>query len=808
MEPSAVYEATNEFLTDYPEIEDALTDLITLDERQETWTFDETELDSGRFGELVSRQIVKRIDNEYQLAHRKAVQAAINNEPLDSGHSETTMQFPTVPEPPDLSTLGGVLFALVVVVVGRAWTYNSVFQGDYMISPSNDAYFYRYWQAQLLEKSTGVTDVSVIASLPTGARSRPFTHAANWWLAELLGGTQGAADLVAAWLPVIGAIGLGIVIYAATVTLTDDTRIGVVAVTLLGLTPVHIVYTSLGFLEHRLHQYFWLSVMAFALIWLARESTRHTELGDDRVLINGYLSSPVTWVVAAILTISVIVSPYPWAGSTLVFVPLALYFTVRAIADVQKGVSPVLANLPVIVAVTVGSLVALYPHVQWGWHQSTAFLAYTPVLVAGGIVTIASVGEVWHRLGLPTSVLAGIEAVTAIIIFRLFTQFRPDQVGRIRSRIDSLLYRETAVETASLFSDVIVGPLSQLGATFYLAVIPLGLMSWAMVRRYRPEWLVPAVFGWWFLLIAAIQVRFAAHLSMFLCIFGAITIVYLFAAIDLISQPSVFATDSRRDQSAEKRLISSENSSTDADERVIDRVKSDPRLLAYGLGIGMLILSSNFIFAPSLLYQTTYSDAEVGAVAEIETHATAADREYPDNFVLSRWGKNRMYNYFVNGEARSYGFARGNFEQFLLSPDPDEQYQRLGGRTGYVVVPGNPVAENTTHEILYTDLGAGENATAHYQLLYAEDEIRVFALVEGAIITTSVGSGENVSVSTEVRTADQRFEYSRTATADETGTISVRVAYPGEYEVGDQTITVTDSEVRNGTAVADPSTSE
>lgn len=808
MEPSAVFEATNKFLTDYPETEDALTDLITLDERRETWTFDETELDSGRFGELVSRQIVERIDSEYQLAHRKAVQAAIENESFDSGHPETTMEFPAVPESLDLRALGGLLLALVVVVVGRTWTYNSVFQDDYVVSPANDPYFYRYWQARLLEASTGVTDVSVITSLPSGARSRPFTHVANWWLAELLGGTQEAADLVAAWLPVIGAIGLGIVIYAATVTLTDDTRIGVVAVTLLGVTPVQVVYTSFGFLEHRLHQYFWLGVMACALIWLARASARQTELGDDRTLIDDYLLAPVTWMVAAILTVSVVVSPYPWAGSTLIFVPVALYFAVRVIADVQEGVSPVLANLPAIAAVIVGSLVALYPHLQWGWHESTAFLAYTPVLVAAGVVTVASVGEFWHRLGQPVSILVGIEAVTAIIIFSLFTQLRPDQVGRIRGRIDALLNREGISETTSLFSDVIIGPLGQLGATFYLAVIPLGLISWAMVRRYRPEWLVPVVFGWWFLLLAAIQVRFAAHLSLFLCIFGAITVVYLFAAIDLVSQPSVFATDFHRDQSAEQRLISSENFSTDADESVVDRIKSDPRLLVYGLGIGVLILSFNLIYAPSLVNQTTYSDAEVGAIAEIETHATAAGREYPDNFVLSRWGENRMYNYFVSGEARSYGFARANFKQFLLSSDPDGQYQRLGDRTGYVVVPVAIVAENTTHEILYEDLGAGENATAHYQLLYAEDEIRVFALVKGATITASVESGERVAVSTDVKTANRQFEYSRPATADQNGTVSVRVAYPGEYKIGDQTVTVTDSEVRNGTAVSGQSATE
>ncbi len=35
----------------------------------------------------------------------------------------------------------------------------------------------------------------------------------------------------------------------------------------------------------------------------------------------------------------------------------------------------------------------------------------------------------------------------------------------------------------------------------------------------------------------------------------------------------------------------------------------------------------------------------------------AAERghEYSENYVLSRWGQNRVYNYFVNGESEATG---------------------------------------------------------------------------------------------------------------------------------------------------------
>lgn len=212
MDPSDVHEATKKFLTDHPGSKDTLVDLVTLDDRERPWTFDRAGIDSGLFGELVSRDIVESAGDGYQIAHREAVQTALTGERFQPAQSDSGFDIPEISMPIDRGTVGGLLLALSVIVVSRVWRFRSVFHEKYVVSPANDPYFYRYWQANLLDASTGLTDTSIITSLPGGARSRPYTHVMNWWLTELFGGTQAAADLVAAWLPVVGAVALGVVL--------------------------------------------------------------------------------------------------------------------------------------------------------------------------------------------------------------------------------------------------------------------------------------------------------------------------------------------------------------------------------------------------------------------------------------------------------------------------------------------------------------------------------------------------------------------------------------------------------------------
>jgi dolichyl-diphosphooligosaccharide--protein glycosyltransferase len=193
----------------------------------------------------------------------------------------------------------------------------------------------------------------------------------------------------------------------------------------------------------------------------------------------------------------------------------------------------------------------------------------------------------------------------------------------------------------------------------------------------------------------------------------------------------------------------------------------------------------------------------------IDDHATEFDREYPANFVLSEWGENRMYNHFVNGESRSYGYAQNNFQDFLLGSTPDDWYSQFDGRVGYVVlteVDADLPAEST-HNQLLTNLGAGGNETealSHYQLLSVDEDrsAAAFVVVPGAPITVPGEPGETVNVRTEVSVDTASFTYEREVTVGDSGQVEVIVPYAGEYSVGSASVEVTETDVLDGTVVA------
>ncbi|GAB3691586.1 hypothetical protein GCM10028857_29130 [Salinarchaeum chitinilyticum] len=832
--PERVAEATRSFLEDHPDAESNLEDLVAIDERG-PWTFDDAPLDSGRFGEMVSRDIARKTDDgDYRLADRDATLTVIESEAgtdtvapdtastdesaLGSNTSTADRELLTLPSIDGRAALG-LVAALAVVAAARLVGYASVFRNGDVVSPGNDPYYYRYWQRHLLAESNGPLDASVLSKISGGAEIRPLTHATNWWITELLGGSSGTADAVAAWLPIVLTLLLAIAVYRLATLLTGDVRIGLASVLLLGVAPVHAVYTSAGFLEHRAHQYFWLGVLTLALTWLAvdlhrrlrgpaasaersssgtpndrataaaeNEATGYANLGDDAAVsraMSAHVRARRSWAVAAILAVAVAASVHAWGGSSLVFFPVATYVALRAAADANAGLSPARTLAPTVGGLGGGAVLAAAAHLRWGWHD--AFVAFTPALVVLGGVTVIGLAELWRRFDLPIPGLIGAEALVAVGGAFGYRSLRPDDVDRIRERMDALFFRESATETASLFAPeqaFVFGPLTQLGLGFFLAVIPLGLATWIVVRRYEPGWLVPVCFTWWFLVFAAIQVRFAGQLAIFVALFGAIALVYLLSAIDLVRRPTPFDGAERSPDGASIEL------------------PEQKMAIGYTVGILCLVLVFNLIFVPGLIGELTYDDGQYGASQAIEQYDERLDHEYPGNFVLSQWGHNRMYNFFVNGEASSYAYAQNNYESFLSASDPDTQYDQLRNRVGYVVLEDQDSAEGTVHHTLYEEYGAGDQPTAHYQLIYAEHDTRAFAVVEGATIQTNAAANATITASTNVTVDDAAFTYERTATANATGIATLRVAYPGEYTVGNETVTVSQSDVHEGRTVS------
>ncbi|GAA0668960.1 MFS transporter [Natronoarchaeum mannanilyticum] len=805
---STVREAVRSFLDDRSDAEETLEAVLEVDADRETWTFEDIPADSGTFGELVSRGIVEKADGEYQVADRDAVAAAISGGSVETGESTSFgegFDF-DVDVSVDLRAMAGLAGALAFLFVMRITAYGSVMREEHVISPGNDPYYFRYWMEELLARSSGPTDWGVIANMPEGVGdARPLSHATNWFVAELLGGGQAAASTVAAWLPVVATLALGVVLYKLATVLTDDPRVGIASVFVLATIPAHAVYTGIGFIDHQIHQYFWLGVMVLSLAWLAVDlrDRRVTEESDADAL-RAHLTSGWTWLAAVGLGIGVGFSVHAWGGSPLMFIPIAGYLGLRAAMDARADVSPMGANLPILLGLGIGAAISFLFHARWGWHE--AYAAYTPIMVVGGTVVVALLGEVWRYFDAPESALVSLESIVAVAGLWLFRRLRPDEVAQVRDRADTLFFREGMTEAQSLFAaeyGFVFGPLTQTGVAFYLALVPLG---WAMLvayRRYEPGWLLVAVCSWYFTVLAGVQMRFTGQLSLFIAVLGGLGLVHVLSVVDLARTPRPF----RGGSSDETRLLGSGGGAAKRPSASID-VPDDRGKLGYLIGIFVLFTGLGMLLVPSLVSQVTYSDAEYEAATAIDEHAENVDREYPENFVLSEWDTNRMFNYVVNGESNNYGYAYDNYDPFRSGSNPDERYEQFTGRVGYVVVTevdGN-VPSNTAQSKLLRDIGTsndGGDALTHYQLLSIDEDrtIATFAVVPGATITGSAVANELVSVSTNITVDGTSFTYEREVMASESGEFAVIVPYAGKYEVDNQRVSVTERDVVNGTGI-------
>ncbi|ELZ01826.1 hypothetical protein [Natrialba asiatica] len=804
-DPAVVADATATFCEDHDGGRDAVEAVLAVDTERDTWSFDDVPLDSGTFGELVSRGIVTKDGGEYRISSPDGVTAALEGDEVSSADESRSGRdrFSGLPAV-DARAIGALTGALALLVGMRLLTYQSVFRDGNVVLRGNDPYYYRYWMEELLAESDGITDWSVVGTLPQGAvERRPLTHATNWFVAELLGGDQWAADMVAAWLPVVATLALGIVLYWLAVVVTDDVRVGVTSVFLLALTPIHAVYTGVGFLEHRLHQYFWLGVTLLSIAWIVMDLKRRR---DDQptvdLAIRRHLSDPRTWIAVVASGIALSFSIFAWGGSVLMLVPVAAYLGLKVVIDVREGVPPVRANASLLAGVGVCSLVSIALHFRVGWHE--AFAGLVPLLVVIGGVAVVGLGEVWRRFDRSSTSLLGFEIAIAGLGTAAFRSLRPDDWARLLDRSDDLFFREHhgATELGSLFTtenSVIFEPMAQIGLHFYIALVALGWCCWSAYKRYEPGWLLLASYGLVWLVLATIQMRFAAQLMIPLSVLGGMGLVYLFSWVDLARLP--------------KPLRESDGARADRPDPATDGGEYAPsivvprnwRKLVTLVWVALLICGMSLIFLPSLSAQTTYSDAEFGAAMAIDEHAETADREYPENFVLSTWGDNRMYNYFVNGESQSYGYAASNFEEFQTGSDPDGWYDQFEDRVGYVVLTDqSDVSAEMTQSRLHEEYGTGGNQTdplAHYQAVYLDEEVTAFAVVPGATITGSGEAGENVTVETETVVSGETLTYEQSATVGDDGTFSVTVPYPGEYDVGTASVDVSRSAVESGESV-------
>ncbi|WP_135853707.1 STT3 domain-containing protein [Halorussus salinus] len=783
---STVREATDALLEEKPGLESDLREVLAVDERADGWTFDDVPVDSGTFGELVSRDIVAENGDGYEVADPDAVRAGLDGDSEtadDAGKSGgPSLSSLSLGSLPSLSRLeaGALTGALAFLVLMRTYIFPSVFRGEYVVLPSNDPYYYRYWVEQLSAEATGVFDFSVLSGLPDAvAKGEPLMVGTLWWFTNLLGGAD-AAGWVLAWYPVVSALVVGLLVYALAVRVTDDRRVALASVVFLAVIPAFAYRTGLGFADHHAFDYPWLALTALALVWLS---------GVERE----ELSSPKPWLAAAALGVAVAGQVMAWEAGSLLVGAIGVFAAVRAAADVRADRSPLVASAPLLGGLAVAALLSHFAHTGFGWH--TDVVAYSPALLLVGVLGVSLAGEAVRRAGMPAFVLGGAEVAGGLSALALLQFVLPTYASRLYSQLDVLLFNSGPAETQSLFSGgpqgFLLGPILELGFAWLLAVPMLALVGWRAYRRENVLWLVVCTYAGYFLVLATFQRRFVGEFAPFAAVLAGYGFVAFAAKLDVISALDFGDDDPRGEEDSQPSLA------------LPDR--GTAATLAVLL---VFVVSAGGVQTAVRHQQVKIVDNKFEAATWMDGYATEQDWEYPENYVLSKWGRNRMYNYFVNGHSSAYGFARDHYEAFLSSSDPEAQYLQLRERVGFVVTKNvdlnGQVAPRTNYARLHKRFGSagpnGASGAGHYRALYASDDgsVKVFSLVPGANLTGTVKSNETVTVSKQIQVEGASFTYRRNVRAGPDGKLAVTVPYAGSYSVGNSTVEVPESAVENG----------
>jgi len=764
--------AVSEFLDERPELESALLAVLEVDDANEHWTFDEVPVDSGAFGELVSRGFVEESDEGYRLEDAETVRAVVKGEEV-AVRGESPNRFEVVSGKVlaalvgvDRRLAGALAGVICILVAARAYVFQSVFRDGRVVLSGNDPYYYRYWVERALAQSGGQLDPSILTALPDSVKTgEPLLITVLWALSTLLGGGSGATGQVLAWYPVVAAVASALVLYLLTTALTDDSRVGLAAVVLLAITPGHALRTSLGFADHHAFDYLWLAMTAYALVALA---SRRRAGGDRR-----------RRAFAVLLGLSVTGQVLAWDASPILLTPVGLYVWIGVLLDVRDGRLPVTEHAPVIVGLGLAAALVVAAHMALGWHSSV--VAFAPALLLFGVVVVVAAGEIATRRDVSATTLAatdGVAALAGLLIFRtLFGGFWDD----LLEGIGTLTTRQSIVETQSLLSGDAFGWMLLFGFVLVLAVPYLG---WGIFRGARGEnrWLVASVYGWYFLALGTFQVRFAGQLALFAAVFAGLGFVHLAALVDITLYPVPFEADA---------------------EPVTTVTLPDGRTVANIALLFLLVGSLSFVQVPVKTNQITTDGDAYRTATWIAGTADDRNLAQSERYVFSQWGQNRMYNYFVNGESRSYEYAQRLFSDFATSTNGTWWYQRLRSKVGFVVLSDAALGPGTLHHQIYEAYGSRTDwmqGLSHYRVVHAPEEStrKVAVLVPGATIT---GPGSAASqqpvVSTSIDVGGRNATYSRVVT-ERHGVYVLTVPYPGNYTVGDETVTVTEADVERG----------
>ncbi|WP_251344419.1 STT3 domain-containing protein [Haloplanus halophilus] len=786
--PPDIYEETDNLLSEYPDLEEDLAIIVKKDQRG-TWEFSEIPLDSGLFGELVSRGIAEQSGEGYRLVDRQAVADALHGDApkrTQSKGSEDT-RIERVLSDITLKRVGAILGSLLLVVGFRLFAYPQVFQNGDIVLLGNDPYYYRYWVETLLANTEGPITLKTLGSLPEPvANGEPLFVVTLVVAATFLGGNSTAAGVTLAWYPVVSAVFVGGITYLLATRLFADRRVGVATVGMLAIIPVHGFRSGLGFADHHAFDYFWLAATMLTLVILSEQH----KLRDSRlwIAIGGFGLATTGQVLA-------------WEAGPLLLLPIGLFLATRSLLDIQADRSPLRFGGPVLIGLGFCSLLVYLAHRGLAWHTSAVVSA--PFLLFVGSSGIIFFAEGAWRWDLSPKYVATGEVVGLLAGVNLLPKLVPSVATTLARGRTFLVQTEGIAESISILSGrlgSIFGPAFLFGWVLFLALPYLCWLSFRAYREHDSVALVPVVYGWTFLILAVVQLRFAGELSIPIAVLAGLGFVHLTAWIDLSRGLPDFS-DYRPPES------------TGTPSQPVSLSIPDRRTVLLLFVTFLLIGSMSFAMTPLKTNQLVISDEEYQAVTWMDEYSAEQDWEYPENYVLSIWGKNRFYNYFVSGEAASYQYAESHYGEFLTSSAGEQWYSQLHDRVGFIVLRDSPPGPDFTAESLQTRLhthygseSAAASGLSHYRLVYISDDasLTVFTLVPGARLAGTAPPGSTVSVSTTQSVTGEQFTYSRTVEADSTGQYAVTVPYPGEYTVGGSQMQVSPTAITANETISVP----
>ncbi|WP_262180218.1 STT3 domain-containing protein [Haloarcula laminariae] len=775
-----VREATDDLLADRPDIESALEEILDIDENG-PWTYDDVSIDSGTFGEIVSRNIVEKKGDSYRVADRSAVQAALNDETIESESDTSSFDLSSI-RLPEIGKRNALIVASAlafVALVRIVFMWSSVFRGSDIVLAGNDPYFYRYWVDTLLASDLQAFDIGSLTQLPDGvANDDVLLIVSLWWVGSLLGSGQIASGLVVAWYPVIVATVTSAIVYLLATRLTRDRRIGIASVLILAVTPAHAYRTALGFGDHHAFDFLVLAFVVFTMTELVR-------IGDSQP--SHRWAQPLT---ALGLGLGLTAQAAAWRGGPILLLPIAICVPALAIGAVRADRSPAEVTIWLLGSIAIGSLLTYSLHALLGWMG--LYRGITPLLLLIGAVGSVGSAELWHRRGRSARELTAVTTAAVlggtISVWYLLPELRP----AVLTFRQFLSQSGTVAETSSIFSGQlgsIIGPVFVYGFFFFLALPHLAWFSWRAVQEYQPQWLVTCIFALSISVLTINQIRFAGEGSVFISIFAGMGLVHIAGTIESARPIDFSDRASVSVQIPEKKTVS---------------------IL---VALFLLVASMGLVQTPVKMSQITTGEDTYETAVWIDQYATEKGIEYPENYVLTEWDKSRIYNYFVNGESRSYSFSTVYYSELIQSENPDawvEQSTIDGSGQELFMVRGFVVTENTSRfaqepgfQILHNRHGSRQGdspGTQYFRAVYIskDSSIKVFEVVPGTRIVGQAEPESSINISTSVSIEGREFAYNRTVSAGPSGGFSVIVPYTGQYRVGNQSLNVTEKMVVNG----------